>query len=268
MNTRNPFPGMNPFLEHYWLDVHTKLIAYISDAIAEQLPASLSARAEEKVILSEDGDERGVLADVGISESWRQGVPPRWMPGGDDAGGLLATEPKVAICEPETDRWVEIVDWRGTLITVIEVLSPVNRGREIIPYRNKVAAYRAAGVNVVEIDLLRAGGHAIGVSEDFVRKTPATTYVTCVTRAKDPARFEYYETALSEPLPVASIPLRAQDRDALLALQPLIDRSYRMGGYWNVDHTRPRGPVFSEEEQKWVASCVEAAGLSGGPKGD
>lgn len=34
----NPFPGMNPFLERHWSDVHTKLIAYIADALAEQLP--------------------------------------------------------------------------------------------------------------------------------------------------------------------------------------------------------------------------------------
>jgi NDP-sugar pyrophosphorylase family protein len=33
MNRNNPFPGMNPFLERYWSDVHTKLVAYIGDAI-------------------------------------------------------------------------------------------------------------------------------------------------------------------------------------------------------------------------------------------
>lgn len=38
MTKDNPFPGMNLFLQAFWPDVHTKLIAYIADAIAEQLP--------------------------------------------------------------------------------------------------------------------------------------------------------------------------------------------------------------------------------------
>jgi hypothetical protein len=49
MTRDNPFPGMNPFLERHWADVHTRLIAYICDEIAGQLPSELNARAEEHV---------------------------------------------------------------------------------------------------------------------------------------------------------------------------------------------------------------------------
>jgi hypothetical protein len=36
MNTKNPFPGMNPFFEQRWRGAHTALITYLRD---ERLPA-------------------------------------------------------------------------------------------------------------------------------------------------------------------------------------------------------------------------------------
>jgi len=43
----NPFPGMNPFLEHRWSDVHTRLIGYIGDELARGgLPQGLRARTK------------------------------------------------------------------------------------------------------------------------------------------------------------------------------------------------------------------------------
>jgi hypothetical protein len=34
--TKNPFPGMNPFLERNWGPVHTKLISLIDDEIGRE----------------------------------------------------------------------------------------------------------------------------------------------------------------------------------------------------------------------------------------
>ena len=44
ISQNNPFPGMNPWLEPHWSDVHTRLIAYIIDALSPELPMDLSAR--------------------------------------------------------------------------------------------------------------------------------------------------------------------------------------------------------------------------------
>ncbi len=38
---KNPFPGMNPYFERYWGDVHSTLIAYLRDQINERLPPVL-----------------------------------------------------------------------------------------------------------------------------------------------------------------------------------------------------------------------------------
>lgn len=42
----NPLPGMNPWLETYWGDIHTSLTTYARDTIQRQLPSDLQARVE------------------------------------------------------------------------------------------------------------------------------------------------------------------------------------------------------------------------------
>ena len=42
--TKNPFPGMNPFLERSWASVHTALIGFIWEGLGPQLPRDLVAR--------------------------------------------------------------------------------------------------------------------------------------------------------------------------------------------------------------------------------
>ncbi len=213
MKPSNPFPGMNPFLEGFWSDVHTALIVYISEAIAECLPEGLKSRCAE-----------------------------------------------FCITDVETERWIEISDCNGRLVTVIEVLSPVNKDSGRDKYIAKRQSYLAGGVNVVEIDLLRAGYHVVGVPKDVLRDQNVS-YITCVTRAANPARKEYYQTPLNSALPNIRIPLRQQDQDAVLPLQLLVDRCYRMGGYWNEDHQHLLGPALSVEDTAWVAEKVKAAGF-------
>ena len=48
---RSPFPGMDPYLEAHWRDVHARLIIYASDALQGVLPGGLRARVEERVLL-------------------------------------------------------------------------------------------------------------------------------------------------------------------------------------------------------------------------
>ncbi len=261
MTKDNPFPGMNPFLERFWPDVHTKLIAYIADAIAEQLPEGLKARSEEHVTLAADVEKsKGFRADVAVVESWKQGIPPSWQPEQDAAGGVVATEPMYCITDEETERWIEIIDPHGRVITIIEVLSPVNKDSGRDKYAAKRQSYLGGGVNVVEIDLLRGGYHVVGVPQHVLRD-PQAPYITCVTRAVNPARKEYYQTPLTATLPNIRIPLRPQDRDAILPLQQLVDRCYRMGGYWNEDHRQPPGPALSAADVEWVAERLRAVGL-------
>jgi len=62
MQTTSPFPGMDPWLEAYWGDVHASLTAYARDALQPNLPAGLKARIEEYVAVESQYD----------ADDWRQ----------------------------------------------------------------------------------------------------------------------------------------------------------------------------------------------------
>src|SRR4051812_34353107 len=65
----SPFPGMDPYLEQHWLDVHARLILYACDQLEAQLPTSLIARVEERVVFeTEEPRPRAVYPDVQIRE--------------------------------------------------------------------------------------------------------------------------------------------------------------------------------------------------------
>jgi len=51
---KSPFPGMDPFLERHWGDVHATLIVYARDLLQPRLPDDLLARIEQRVFLQLD----------------------------------------------------------------------------------------------------------------------------------------------------------------------------------------------------------------------
>jgi hypothetical protein len=124
MTTRNPFPGMNPFIEQRWRDAHTRLITYLHDALQERLPPDLIIGAEEEVVTIGAGQRATAYRpDVQVREPWALKEPvaaemaaaPSMTP---------ATEPIRVLLEEEIERWLEIRDTAGRLITVLELLSP------------------------------------------------------------------------------------------------------------------------------------------------
>ena len=265
MNKNNPFPGMNPFLERFWPDVHLAIMGYIRDEIAGLLPPGLKARGEENISLAEPDDKSRILRpDVAVVESWRRGVPPSWQPssGSEADGAVIATTPEYIIAEEETERWLEISDGNGRIITVIEVLSPTNKGDGRERYISKRSDYLSGSVNVVEIDLLRGGRHTVAVPQSSLREKDDAFYLTCVTRGTNPDRKEVYQTPLRSTLPNIRIPLRPTDADVVLALQPLVDRCYRTGSYWDESYDRIPGPSLDAEETAWVVEQVRKAGLA------
>ena len=48
---KSPFPGMDPYLEQHWGDVHQAFITYLRDALQLRLPAGLRARMQERVYI-------------------------------------------------------------------------------------------------------------------------------------------------------------------------------------------------------------------------
>ncbi len=57
----SPFPGMDPYLEQCWRDIHARCIIYAADQLQAHLPPDLRARVEERVVVEPAlGTARGV----------------------------------------------------------------------------------------------------------------------------------------------------------------------------------------------------------------
>ena len=140
------------------------------------------------------------------------------------------------------------------------MLSPSNKRPENwFGYQRKILDCLDAGVNVVEIDLVRGGRHTVQVPEDGLRPVAGTHGIICVTRAARRRRHEVYRWALRERIPAVRIPLRSTDPDIPLDLQPLINRCHKFGRYWQGTGREELRPPLPEEEAAWAAEILAAA---------
>src|SRR3974390_1168481 len=108
---RSPFPGMDPYLEAHWLDVHPHLIVATSNRIQGQLAEGLVARIKQRLVVEQP---------------------------------MLGIE-----SEPIVQRFIEITDLStgGRVITVIEFVSPTNKlpGDGLAKHVQKQSECRSAG---------------------------------------------------------------------------------------------------------------------------
>src|SRR5215213_10779183 len=119
---KSPFPGMDPYLERHWEDVHTRLIGYVADALQPQLSDDLIARMEEKVYVEDEGEPRRLRRpDVRVVDAplSREASPGQVSTAVLDKPMLL--EP---VGDPIRERCVLIYDSAGKrIVTAIEILS-------------------------------------------------------------------------------------------------------------------------------------------------
>ena len=254
---------MDPWLELRWRDVHASLVIYIRNQIQRQLPEPLVARAEEDVFVDvEDEKPRLVRPAVEVAEEER----------GINGGGVATLAPPVAVAkpmlvhvpEPEVDRRVEIIDLTSgeRVVTAIEVLSPSNKlpGRARDAYQAKQRDFIWAGVNLVEIDLVRKGRWTFSVDEGALMERERAPYMICVFRATRSGVREFYSLPLRQPLPTIAIPLRPGDRDVALDLQQVINQAYEDGRYDRTDYRRSLEPPLPPEDAAWASDLLRKAG--------
>lgn len=260
----SPFPGVDPYLEQHWGDIHTRLMVYVCDQVDEQLPGDLQARVEESVMVDEEERSRTIYPDVRVIEQpdSQIGVKP------SDATVAVAVPCIVPIPdEHPTQRHVEIVDTNSgnRVITAIELLSPANKTDEAgrRAYRKKQSEYIEGFVNLVEIDFVRAGEPIFAVAESVVPWDHRTPYRVCVRRAVRQSVAEIFRVPLREPVPNFRIPLRTHDPDVVLQLQPLLDECYRRGRYSTIDYAQPPRPALDKEDEAWADELLREKGLRG-----
>jgi hypothetical protein len=260
MKKTNPFPGMNPWLEEHWPGVHSLLISAFSTQLSLHLPEDLMARPEEGVSISALGDQDHFFrADVAVTESWKDGVAPAWSPPSDADLEARAALPTIVQVAPMTERWIEIRDAAGKLITVIEILSPSNKGVGLAEYTAKRKTLMASPINVVEIDLLLNGQVLFPDIEAVLSPIGATHYFINIKRMGALHRRELHRPLLREPLPVIRIPLRPGEKDVFIDLQPLINQVHTAGRYHMLDYQSPPAARLPLDDQAWLQECLAAS---------
>ena len=64
---KSPFPGMDPFLERHWQDVHSRFMVYASTLLNQQLPQELLARVEASLAVESDDERtRIIYPDISV----------------------------------------------------------------------------------------------------------------------------------------------------------------------------------------------------------
>ncbi len=213
----SPFPGMDPYLEPFWGDIHARLVLYACDQLEDQSPGKLIVRVQERLVVEGvDEDNRNIFPDVRISE--------QSVLSADGAvavkEGMTATEPIIVryTSEPATETFINILEpgTRNRLITVIEILSPSNKvpGEGQLKYKKKQTELKKAKVSSVEIDLLRGQ--------------------SCLR-----------------------IPLRKKDQDIRLDLQAIFEMAYRKGRYFSsINYEEPPEPPLKGMDAAWAGELL------------
>lgn len=252
----SPFPGMDPYLEQHWGDVHARLVLYGCDQLQQRLPPGLRARVEERVFVeASNGKDRQVVPDIHIFGRGKGRRPAA------KSVGLATAEPLlVYLDEPTTETFIEVRDRQAgnRVVTVIEVLSLSNKlpgeGRD--KYLEKCQELRNAQVSLVEVDLLRAGRRLLPVPLGRLPETHRTPYQIWARRGWQSITVEVYAVPLRERLPVIKVPLREKDADVPLDLQALIEQVYQNGGYDDIDYREEPDPPLDPADARWADALL------------
>jgi hypothetical protein len=263
----SPFPGMDPYLEQHWGDVHSSLVIYLRNRLQKVLPKDLRARVEERVVVTGTGPPRSLYPDVRVIESRRKSRRP-----GKAASSAAVAEPVVIDLpdESETQTYVEIreVSARARIVTVLEVLSPSNKkpGDAQEQYLRKQADLLQARVSLVEIDLLREGDWIVALPMSTLGPDQRTPYRVVVRRGWRPLQAEYFPISLTNRLPPINVPLRPADADVSIDLQSLVEQCYEDGGYDDIDYTAEPEPPLPPAVARWAAQLLRRTGRRPGKR--
>jgi hypothetical protein len=262
---KSPFPGMDPYIEAcgLWEDFDNHLVEQIAGHLADAAPERYVVRTGERsyvVVVESEGKARHpFLPDVSISTTRPKKAARK---GGaavaEQTGGEAPHVLRAFIEEEHREAFVEIYETRPDrrLVTTIEVLSPSNKhpgtpGWDL--YQRKRQGALLGGVNLVELDLLRAGQRM-----PMLDPWPASPYTLLVARAHQAQTCQVWEGHFQRPLPTIPVPLAKPDPDIPLNLQPLIATIYQRFRYGrSVDYTATLRPPLRPEEVAWCRKQLE-----------
>jgi hypothetical protein len=236
---------MNPYLENpeLWSEVHFGLIAVLARSLNSIITPKYRAAVEKRVY----SDSLLVgIPDVSVlqrgTESAKQNLATATL-----SEPLVVTVP---MTEETQERYLEIREvGTGTVITVVEVLSPKNKrsGEGKIKYDTKRQNVLNSNANLVEIDLLRTGEPkpiAGGVPSD---------YRVLVSRATRRPEAELYPFNLRDTIPRFWLPLQPGDEEPVVDLHTVLDQVYQEAALdLAITYDQQPVPPVSDDDLAWI----------------
>ncbi|MEG4145675.1 DUF4058 family protein [Microcoleus sp. Pol12B5] len=261
----NPFPGMNPYVEHpeLWPQVHHLLISSIFESLVPQLLPKYIVDIEK--IVYELSGENSLL--VGIPDVTVQHSPSQTNPTSSNvavaAPPVKALKVRLPVPVEFREAYLEVRDTATReVVTVIEVLSPANnrprKGREIYDEakREKVFGSRT---HMIEIDLLRSYQPMLVFENDI-----EASYRILASRGNQRPLADLYLFNLPDMIPQFPLPLRAGDAEPMVDLQALLNGVYDRAAYdFRIDYTAAPVPALSESDAAWADALLGERGLKG-----
>lgn len=251
---RSPFPGMNPYLENseLWSAVHSRLIVAIADDLVDHLSEKYRVEVEKRTYFS-SADESVLVGIPDVAVITGRAAEPTVS----SSTAILSTQPQkvtVPIAEEVNERYLEIREvGTGTVVTVIELLSPKNKrsGEGRLAYNRKRNQVLASATHLVEIDLLRGGKPFPIVGQEL------GDYRILICRGNQRPTGDLYAFNLRQSIPPIPIPLLPNEPEPILELQKLLNYVYERGRYHlAIDYTQPPQPPLLENDQQWAKNLL------------
>jgi hypothetical protein len=248
-----PFPGMDPYLEHpaLWPDVHNSLIAAIRDTIAPLVAPRYYVGLERRTYQLKPDDMALIgIADVAV-------ITPRAPEarGPLAPAGVAVLEVEVPMIDEVGENFLEVHEVSsGTLVTILELLSPVNKlhGKGRQDYEQERDRVFGSRTNLVEVDLLRAGEPM-----PVMRRRVRSDYRILTSRGAQRPRAQLYAFGLREPIPGFPLPLLPGDDEPPVDLGAILHALYdRVRFDLRLDYARPPVPPLSDEDAAWVGETL------------
>jgi Protein of unknown function (DUF4058) len=251
----SPFPGMDPYIEAsgLWPDFHAALLGVFRSGLNRRLPRRYIAGIELHVWVHEPDAETGMqmqAPDLHIV---------------DQTGPVTATAVAAApativlsVLQTQGRRYLTIVDQQDKrVVTALEVLSPSNKasGPDRDAYLTKRHQYLSAGVNLLELDLLRGGARPpLGDPAPDIED-----YYAMVCRSWEAPQAGFWTFGVRDSIPDLPIPLDRNLSEVLLPLRECLDRVYDEGRYGErLPYDRPTSPRLHEPDATWARELLAA----------
>jgi hypothetical protein len=252
---KTPFPGMDPYLEHpvLWPDVHNRLIAAISDALTPLVAPRYYIGLERRIYLLVPDD----LVLLGCPDG-----SVRKDAGDHSKASRLRSTSQAAVLQVEVpmndevgENYLEVHEAKtGTLVTILELLSPANKlhakGRR--QYEEKRGRVFQARTSFVEVDLLRSGDPM-----PVVGRVDRSDYRILVSRGSRRPRADLYLFSVRQPIPCFTLPLLPGDEEPAVDLTAILLALYDRARFdLRLDYTVQPVPPLNEEDAAWARTLL------------